>query len=332
MKSGQKLSIPKPLIVILGPTAVGKTEVAIQLAKRLHGEIISADSRLFYRGMDIGTAKPSLAERARVPHHLIDVADVNETWSLAVFQKAAHQAIVEILGRSHLPFLVGGTGQYIHAITEAWDLPKQKPDTRLRAVLEVWGTNLGAEELHRRLALLDPQAAAVIEPQNLRRTIRALEVIFRTGKHFSDQRRSGQPPYNILLLGLTRPRQELYARIDARIEAMLQVGFVEEVRTLLERGYEQDLPGMSAIGYRQISAYIQGQMSLDEAVVQIKRLTRQFVRRQANWFKQDDPNIHWFQMGPGTATEIEQVTRDFLKKSKESTEMILKDEKGIEKV
>ena len=307
-------ALPNPLIVILGPTAVGKSEIAIQLAERLDGEIVSADSRLFYRGMDIGTAKPTEVERSRVPHHLIDVAGVDEVWSLAVFQEAAQKTIAEIQAREHLPFLVGGTGQYVRAVTEAWDLPKQEPDPRFRAVLEAWGRALGEVEIHRRLSIVDPQAAAVIEPRNLRRTVRALEVIFRTGKRFSDQRRRGISPYKLLLLGLTRPRVELYVRIDARIQAMLDAGFVEEVRALLGRGYTLDLPGMSAIGYRQIAAYIQGQITLDEVVAQIKRLTRQFVRRQANWFKLDDPYIHWFQVGAGTVEEMEEVIREFLGK------------------
>ncbi|MCJ7532314.1 MAG: tRNA (adenosine(37)-N6)-dimethylallyltransferase MiaA [Anaerolineales bacterium] len=307
-------ALPNPLIVILGPTAVGKSEIAIQLAERLDGEIVSADSRLFYRGMDIGTAKPTEVERSRVPHHLIDVAGVDEVWSLAVFQEAAQKTIAEIQAREHLPFLVGGTGQYVRAVTEAWDLPKQEPDPRFRAVLESWGRALGEEEIHHCLSIVDPQAAAVIEPRNLRRTVRALEVIFRTGKRFSDQRRRGISPYKLLLLGLTRPRVELYVRIDARIQAMLDAGFVEEVRDLLGRGYTLDLPGMSAIGYRQIAAYIQGQITLDEVVAQIKRITRQFVRRQANWFKLDDPNIHWFQVGAGTVEEMEEVIREFLRK------------------
>jgi len=307
-------ALPNPLIVILGPTAVGKSEIAIQLAERLDGEIVSADSRLFYRGMDIGTAKPTEVERSRVPHHLIDVAGVDEVWSLAVFQEAAQKTIAGIQAREHLPFLVGGTGQYVHAVTEAWDLPKQEPDPTLRAVLEAWGRALGEEEIHHCLSIVDPQAAAVIEPRNLRRTVRALEVIFRTGKRFSDQRRRGISPYKLLLLGLTRPRVELYVRIDARIQAMLDAGFVEEVRDLLGRGYTLDLPGMSAIGYRQIAAYIQGQITLDEVVTQIKRLTRQFVRRQANWFKLDDPYIHWFQVGAGTVEKMEEVIREFLGK------------------
>ncbi len=301
-----------PLIVILGPTAVGKTEISLQLAERLNGEIVSADSRLFYRGMDIGTAKPTPEERARVPHHLIDVADPDETWSLALFQRAAREAIAAIHARGRLPFLVGGTGQYLRAVYEGWELPQQKPHPRLRAALEAWGRAIGPEALHARLAILDPQAAERIEPRNLRRTVRALEVIFLTGQRFSAQRRRGAAPYRTLLIGFIRPREELYARVDARIQGMLEAGLVEEVRSLLERGYRADLPSMSAIGYKQIAACLRGESTLEEAVAQIKRLTRQFVRRQANWFKADDPQIHWFQVGEGTVEQVEAEIRAFL--------------------
>lgn len=283
-----------PLILLVGPTAVGKTELSLQLAEKLNAEIISADSRLLYRGMDIGTAKPTLAERARVPHHLIDVADPDETWSLAQYQQAATQAITQITAHGRLPLLVGGTGQYVRAIVEGWQPPVQQPHPRLRAALERWGAQIGALELHRRLSLLDPQAAAAIQWQNLRRTVRALEVIFSTGQRFSEQRRRTESPYRLLTIGLTRPRPELYARIDARLQAMLTAGFVDEVRALLARGYGRNLPAMSAIGYREIAAHLAGEISLDEAITQIKRLTRQFVRRQANWFNPADPNIHWF--------------------------------------
>ncbi|RMH35308.1 MAG: tRNA (adenosine(37)-N6)-dimethylallyltransferase MiaA, partial [Gammaproteobacteria bacterium] len=300
-----------PLIVILGPTAVGKTELSLQLAERLQGEIVSADSRLFYRGMDIGTAKPTPEERARVPHHLIDVADPDETWSLALFQRAAHEIIADIHARGKLPFLVGGTGQYLRAVYEGWKLPQQRPHPALREALENWGQRIGPQALHARLAILDPQAAARIEPNNLRRTVRALEVIFLTGRRFSAQRQRGASPYRTLLIGLTRPREELYARVDARIQAMLQAGLVDEVRTLLARGYSAELPSMSAIGYKQIAAYLRGECTLEEAVTQMKRLTRQFVRRQANWFKADDPEIHWFSMEKDPLPKVEAEIRAF---------------------
>jgi len=283
-----------PLVAIVGPTAVGKTEIAVQLAERVNGEIVSADSRLLYRGMDIGTAKPSAAERARVPHHLIDVADPDEIWSLAVFQEAAQKAIADIYSRRKLPILVGGTGQYLRAILEGWAPPKLAAQPRLRTALEDWAGEIGKDSLYARLARLDSVAAQSIDPRNLRRTIRALEVIFSTGRKFSEVRSKTESPFRVLQIGLMRPRAELYQRIDDRITSMLAVGWLEEVRTLMSKGYSPDLPSMSAIGYNQLIRHLSGQISLEEAVVEIKHATRMFVRRQANWFKKNDPQIHWF--------------------------------------
>jgi tRNA dimethylallyltransferase len=236
---------------------------------------------------------------------LIDVADPDEPWSLALFQQRAKETIEGTHNRGNIPFLVGGTGQYIHAVVNAWEPPAQPADERLRNILDTWGKEIGAFELHKKLAILDPVAADNIQAQNMRRTVRALEVILTTGKHFSAQRRKGKCPYSLLQIGLIRPRTELFARIDARIVKMLEEGFVEEVRGLLEKGYSPDLSTMSAIGYREICATIREEMNLEEAVIQIKRLTRQFVRRQANWFKLNDEKIHWFQMGDDTVKEIE---------------------------
>ena len=294
-----------PLIVIVGPTAVGKTEISIQLAERMNGEIVSADSRLFYRGMDIGTAKPSIEERKRVVHHLIDVSDPDDVWNLAFYQKEAFRIINEIQARNVIPILVGGTGQYIRSIVEAWNIPLQSPDLHLREVLSRWGEEIGPQGLYKRLIVVDPNAAIKIEPQNMRRTIRALEVIFNTGKRFSIQKRKGKTPYNILQVGLKRPREELYKRIDTRIDLMLETGFLDEVRSLIILGYGSELPTMSAIGYREMISYIKGEITFDEAVKQMKKLTRQFVRRQANWFKESDPQIHWFEVNEFAVDEIE---------------------------
>lgn len=293
-----------PLIVIVGPTSVGKTELALKLAQSLKGEIISADSRLFYRGMDIGTAKPSLGERNNVPHHLVDVADPDEVWTLAHFQQMAFSAIEQVHRRQRLPFLVGGTGQYIRAVIENWQIPRGAPNPGLRIALEDWAEAIGADGLHSRLATLDPTAAGKIDPRNVRRTIRALEVIFSTGVRFSDQRHRGQPLYRNLLIGLNRPRDELYQRIDDRIDNMIRDGLVDEVRGLLASGYSPDLPAMTAIGYREIINYLTGRITLDEAIMLIKRATRVFVRRQANWFRIDDPSISWFQVEPETINHI----------------------------
>lgn len=296
-------------MVILGPTAVGKTELSICLAQRLEGEIVSADTRLFYRGMDIGTAKPTLEERQLVRHHLIDVADPDEIWSLALFQQRAQAVIAEMHSRRCLPILVGGSGQYIQAVIQGWQVPAYKPDYRMREVLERLAAEIGGEELHRRLAVVDAQAAAEIDHRNLRRTIRALEVIFHSGRRFSAQKKRRPSPYSLLVIGLKRPRPELYARVDARIEAMIRSGLVDEARALLERGYTPDLPTLSAIGYREMIAYLQGQMSMEEAVILMKRMTRQFVRRQANWFKEDDPAIRWFDAGRTSPEEIIEFAR-----------------------
>ncbi len=300
MGEGGKL----PLVVIIGPTAVGKTDIAIQLAERMNGEIVSADSRLFYRGMDIGTAKPTAADRARVTHYLIDVADPDQIWNLALFQKAAGVAINGIHLRGRLPFLVGGTGQYIRAVTHSWTPPATSEHVILRAALEALAQSYGNDWLHAKLTIIDPTAAAFIDPRNIRRMVRALEVIFTTGRKFSDQRGQGKSPYHLIVIGLTRPRQELYARIDTRIESMFAAGFLNEVRTLLKNGYSPDLPTMSAIGYRECIDILQGHIHVQDGIARMKRATRVFVRRQANWFKIDNPEIHWFNAGTSPVDEI----------------------------
>ncbi|MHB1120664.1 MAG: tRNA (adenosine(37)-N6)-dimethylallyltransferase MiaA [Bellilinea sp.] len=298
--SGLKMlwrKLPFPVVAVVGPTAVGKTALAVELAERYEGEIVSADSRQFYRGMDIGTAKPSREELDRVPHHLIDVSDPKETWSLAAFKNEAQAALADIHRRNKLPFLVGGTGQYVYGLLEDWQIPSQKPDQRMREVLENWGRTLGPFEFHRKLAIIDPIAATVIQPENMRRTVRALEVILLTGKKFSEQRRIGTSRYSILKIGLIRPRPELYARVDERIQSMLNEGLVDEVQKLRGQGFSSENPTLSAIGYREICAYLDGKMTLEEAVVHMKRLTRDYIRRQANWFKENDPTINWVQAG-----------------------------------
>ena len=284
-----------PLTLLIGPTAVGKTGLAIQLAERLNGEIVSADSRLFYCGMDIGTAKPTPEERARIPHYLIDVANPDETWSLAVFQQKAIEIITDIHLRGKLPFLVGGTGQYVRAVTAGWTPPEVKSDPRLRDVLEELAKENGIYWLHERLRRVDPVSAGKIDPRNLRRTVRALEVILTTGRPFSQQRGRSDSHYNLLTIGLKRPREELYRRIDERIDAMFAAGFLDEVQNLLDKGYSTDLPSMSAIGYREGILVVKGQMSTEQAKIEMRRATRVFVRRQANWFKENDPDIHWFE-------------------------------------
>jgi tRNA dimethylallyltransferase len=313
-----KVSMSKlPLILIIGPTAVGKTELAIKLAEKFNGEIVSADSRLFYKGMDVGTAKPSKAELARVPHHLIDIVNPDETLSLAVFQQKATEIIQEIYKRNKLPFLVGGTGQYIRAVTEGWTPPEVVPNPKIRDELEKQKEENGIHWLHDKLKNLDAEAAEKIDARNYRRTIRALEVILTTGKKFSKQRSKGQSPYHLITIGLNRPREELYKRVDERIEQMFANGLLDEVKELLYKGYSPTLPSMSAIGYRECVGVIKNDISIDQAKVEMRRITRIFVRRQANWFKESDQAIKWFH--PNHKKEIEAYIESKVRRAKEQT-------------
>ena len=305
--------MPKPhLILLVGPTAVGKTEVAIQLAERINCEIVSADSRLFYRGMDIGTAKPTRAEQARVPHHLIDIANPDEILSLAVFQKMATETLADIQARGRLPLLVGGTGQYVRAVAQGWTPPEVEPDEKLRSELEKLKDEKGIDWLHKKLKSFDPEATEKIDARNFRRTIRALEVVLTTGRKFSEQRSKSDSPYHLITIGLTRPREELYARVDARIEAMFEAGFVDEVKGLLAKGYSPTLPTISAIGYRECVRVIQGELNEEQAKVEIRRVTRVFVRRQGNWFKESDPQIKWFRVHNEMTKEIREYLRELV--------------------
>lgn len=302
-----------PLILVVGPTAVGKTETAIRVAEELGGEIVSADSRLFYRGMDIGTAKPTPAEQERVPHHLIDIVNPDQTLSLTVFQTMAREVIADIQRRGRLPLLVGGTGQYIRAVTEGWRPPAVTPDPKLRAELGKMAEARGAEWLYQRLQSLDPEAAQKIHARNVRRMVRALEVILTTGRKFSEQQVHGDSPYQLVTVGLRRPRPELYARIDARVGAMFEAGLLEEVQRLLDRGYGPEIPAMSAIGYRECLRVLRREWTVEEAKAEMRRATRAYVRRQSNWFKETDPGIRWFEAAqPDTAAAMVSFIRGVL--------------------
>jgi tRNA dimethylallyltransferase len=287
-----------PVVFLVGPTGAGKSALAAALALRRNGEIVSADSRLLYRGFDIGTDKPSPDARSRVPHHLIDVTDPDRPWSLAEYQSAAKECLAQIRVRGRLPIGVGGTGQYIFALVEGWDIPPAAPTRELRAKLEERAAAEGLAALNDELARLDPIAAATIDTKNPRRVIRALEVVLSTGKPFSSQRTRGEVPYRPFLIGLNRPRPELFALADARIDRMFRTGWVEEVRALLDRGYSPRLPAFSALGYGQIVRLLQSEITLEECVVEIRRATRVLIRHQANWFRADDPQIHWLSAGP----------------------------------
>ena len=283
----------KPLLLVVGPTASGKSAFAIVLARALKGEIVSADSRYLYRELEIGVAKPSAEELSAVRHHLINVASLKEPWNLGLYKQSAVQIIEEVQQRSRLPILAGGTGQYIRSILQNWQIPSHGPVDRLREDLETIGNRIGFDKLHEMLNAIDPEAAANIDYRNHRRTIRALEVILSTGEKFSDLRNQGKPPYSTLTIGLQLPRELLYARIDQRVEDMIGQGLVAEVQHLLDLGFGPTLDSMRVIGYNEIVTYLRGEISLEEAKILIKRNTRSYVRRQANWFKPSDPNIHW---------------------------------------
>lgn len=285
-----------PLVVVLGPTAVGKTALAIQLARQLNGEIISADSRQIYRYMDIGTAKPTPTERAAVNHHLIDVVPPDKTYSLAQFQRAAYETIDAIHIRHKLPLLVGGTGQYISAVVEGWGIPEVPPNRALRHKLEAFAAEHGAARLHDRLRAADPAAADRIDYRNVRRIVRALEVYLETGTPITVLQRKTPPPYRTFQLGLTMPRDILYARADARVQQMIEAGLLAEVRGLLEKGYTWECPAMSGLGYGQWRAYLQGEVTLEETQTAICHATHAFIRRQYTWFRGHDTGIHWLDM------------------------------------
>jgi len=304
-----------PLVALVGPTAVGKTGLALRLAECLPVEVVSADSRQIYRGLNIGTAKATLAERKRVRHHLIDIVEPDEPLTLAQYQELAYAAIDNVHHRDHIPLLVGGTGLYVRAVLEGLQIPKVAPDPELRAELHALAEAEGIQVLHRRLARLDPEAAAHIDPRNVRRVVRALEVCRELDQPISDAQASKPPDYRILRIGLTLPRRLLFARIDARVDRMLEAGLVDEVRTLMEHGYSFHLPAMSGLGYRQIGQYLKGDIDLQEAVALIKRHTRRFVRQQANWFRADDPRIMWFDVSGAYFDSLLAQLRAFLKSS-----------------
>jgi len=282
------------MIAIVGPTAVGKSELALHIALCFPVEIISADSRQVYRYMDIGTNKPTLAERASVPHHLIDVVEPDEDFSLAMYHQLAIEARKAIQQEGKLPLLVGGSGLYVWSLVEGWKIPRVPPNQQLRHKLEVRAEQDGSHSLYQELQNIDPVAAAKINPGNIRRIIRALEIYHATGQPPSQLQRKEAPGFPILVIGLSEERCELYRKINWRVDRMIQSGLVEEVAQLLKKGYSPSLHSMSGIGYKEIGQFLQGKMTLTEAIDKIKYETHRLARHQYAWFRLSDNRIHWF--------------------------------------
>ena len=279
---------------MVGPTAVGKTALAVALGQAIGGEIINADSRQIYRGMTIGTAKPSAKEQAAVPHHLVDILDPLESFGLSLFLQHAAVAMRGIRKRGLLPIVSGGTGQYVWGLAEGQSVPSVPPDPGFRKKMEAEAERLGATGLHRRLAAIDPARAAALDPRNVRRVIRALEV----------HRATGQPPSasqhepkrllpHVLVIGLTLPREELYRRIDHRVDCMMRDGFLDEVESLASAGFPMGAGPLASPGYRELGQHLEGALSLEEAVARTKTQTHRLARRQYTWFKPSDPRIRW---------------------------------------
>ena len=299
------------LVAIVGPTGVGKSKLALHLALNFNAEIVSADSRQVYRHMDIGTAKPTPEELRLVAHHLIDIVNPDEDFSLAQYQALAYEAIDSIHKRSKLVILVGGSGQYVWSVLEGWGIPQVPPDTSLRQNLEDKAVKVGKEELYQELMRLDPVAAQKIGKDNVRRLIRALEVHRTTGTPISQLQRRKPPSYDTLIIGLTAERKELYRWIDQRVDQMIERGLVAEVTRLLDMGYTPNLPALSSIGYKQIRSFLRGELALDEAIRQIKVETHRLVRQQYNWFRLEDKRIHWFDIQGEVEPQVTVLITEF---------------------
>lgn len=285
-----KETIKRPLVILTGPTAVGKTALSIALAKAVGGEIISADSMQVYRRMDIGSAKITREEMAGVPHHLIDVLEPTEEFNVVVFQKLAKRAVEEIYGRGHIPIVVGGTGFYIQALLYDIDFTENDEDTALRQSLEEQARREGPEALYERLRAVDPESCESIHAHNIKRVIRAIEFYEKTGKKISEhnrEQRQNVSPYHFAYFVLTDSRDRIYQRINERVDLMMAQGLAEEVRALRESGCRRDMVSMQGLGYKEILSALEGEISMEEAVYLIKRDTRHFAKRQLTWFRRE---------------------------------------------
>ncbi|MEJ6950543.1 tRNA (adenosine(37)-N6)-dimethylallyltransferase MiaA [Natronospora cellulosivora (SeqCode)] len=295
-----------PLIVITGPTAVGKTSLSIKIAKKINGEIISADSMQIYKKMDIGTAKISKEEQKEIKHHLLDIVDVDYDFSVAEYQEYVDKLIPEIIKRSSIPILVGGTGLYINAIVEGFLFPQMPNNLKLREVLEKEAKEKGNLFVHEKLKKIDPELANKLHPNDLRRVIRGIEVYEQTGKTttFYKKKQEETPDrYNALKIGLSRNREELYQRINKRVDIMIKDGLIEEVKDIIDSGYDLGSTALQGLGYKEIINFLNGKYPLEEAVRILKRDTRHFAKRQLTWFRRDK-NIKWFNLSKNNQENI----------------------------
>jgi len=302
------------LVTIVGPTAIGKSRLALSLAQAFNGEIVGADSRQVYHYMDIGTAQPSLEELSLIRHHLIDIINPDEDFNLAQYQEFAHKTIGDIQKRRRLPLLVGGSGLYIWSVLEGWRIPQVEPNPEFRHNLEEKAARSGVDGLYQELVKVDPVAAQGIDRRNVRRVIRSLEVNRGAQTPFSQLQHKKAPSFSTLIVGLTADRAELYRRIDLRIDRMLEQGLVEEVKKLIDMGYDFHLPAMSGIGYKQIGMFLKGELALEVAVQQIKFETHRFVRHQYSWFRLSDSRIQWFDIQGEVESEISARVAKFISK------------------
>lgn len=313
------------LVAIVGPTGIGKSQLALRLAQTFNGEIVSADSRQVYRYMDIGTAKPAPQELSLVPHHLIDIVNPDGAFSLAQYQARAYRAIKGIQRRHKLPLLVGGSGLYVWAVLEGWRIPQVPPDLEFRHSLEEKVASTGFDELYRELMEVDPSAAQKIDRRNVRRVIRALEVHRQMKAPYSQLQEKKLPLFNALIIGLTADRAELYRRIDLRVDEMMGRGLAAEVEKLVKMGYDFNLPAMSGIGYRQIGMFLKSELTLAAAIQQIKFETHRVARHQYAWFQLKDERIKWFDVAIQVDSEIETTIAKFIKSEQIETKPLLPD-------
>lgn len=308
MQEQQSKTSKLPLLVLIGPTAVGKTQLSLDLAKTFQAEIISGDSMQVYRGMDIGTAKLPLEEREGIPHHLIDIRDPETPYSVADFQAGCISSIAEIRGKGKLPFIVGGTGLYVESVCYGFEFAESGSDELFRQEQERFAEEHGAEALHQKLAEVDPPSAERLHPNDQRRVIRALEIYHLTGQTLSSQLegQKKESPYELCIIGLTMDRAELYARIEHRIDIMMGQGLVEEVRSLLARGVPPHAVAMQGLGYKEIAMYLRGECTLEAAVTLLKRDTRRFAKRQLSWFRHMK-DIEWIDMGENFHNNLHRI-------------------------